>query len=49
MENNDFKNIENQQDDKIQIYENDDAYLIGNEISGSGEAIFKDKLNNMKN
>ena len=49
MENNDFKNIENQQDDKIQIYENDDAYLIGNEISGSGEVIFKDKLNNINN
>ena len=49
MENNDLKNIENQQDDKIQIYENDDAYLLGDEISGSGEGIFKEKLNNKIN
>ena len=47
MENNrEIKNTENQQDDKIQIYENDDAYLLGEEISGSGEAMFKENLNN---
>ena len=47
MENNkEIKNPENQQDDKIQIYENDDAYLLGEEISGSGEAMFKENLNN---
>ena len=47
MENNDLKNLENQRDEKIQIYENDDAYLLGEEISGSGDGIFKD--NNIKN
>ena len=45
MENNDSKNIENPKDDKIQIYENDDAYLLGEENSGSGEAVFKDNFN----
>ena len=49
MENsNEIKNSENQQDEKIQIYENDDAYLLGEDISGSGDAILKDKLNNNK-
>ena len=49
MENNDSKNIENPKDDKIQIYENDDAYLLGEENSGSGEAVFKDNFNNNNN
>ena len=49
MENNDSKNIENPKDDKIQIYENDDAYLLGEENSGSGEAVFKDNFNNNQN
>ena len=49
MENNDSKNIENPKDDKIQIYENDDAYLLGEENSGSGEAAFKDNFNNNNN
>ena len=48
MEKNDLKNLENQQDDKIQIYENDDAYLLGEEVSGSGEGILKDNLINNK-
>ena len=35
MENsNEIKNSENQQDEKIQIYENDDAYLLDEDISG---------------
>ena len=50
MENsNEIKNSDNQQDEKIQIYENDDAYLFGEDISGSGDVILKENLNNNKN
>ena len=49
MENDELNNSKNKKEDKIQIYENDDAYLLGEEVSGSGEAIFKDNLNNINN
>ena len=53
MENDDIKNDNDnqQQDEKIQIYENDDAYLLGADLSGEG--ILKDnninEFNNSNN
>ena len=43
--------VSNQKDDKVQVYENDDAYLFGEELSGDGslEVGYKNSSNENKN